>query len=101
MCVCVCVCVCGCVCVCVLWNEKRGHQLVFHVSTLQLVTAISSVQLKFDIYIYIFVPFCMHAPFCWHSINDECVGDYYSRIRACGADVSTHRNIRLYLLLRQ
>ena len=21
-------CVCVCVCVCVLWNEKRGHQLV-------------------------------------------------------------------------
>ena len=26
------------VCVCVLWNEKRGHQLVFYVPTLQLLS---------------------------------------------------------------
>ena len=30
---------------------------------------IQLVQSKFDIYI-VFVPFCMHPPFCWHSIND-------------------------------
>ena len=31
---------------------------------------IQLVQTKFDIYI-VFVPFCMHAPFCCHSINEE------------------------------
>ena len=40
-----------------------------YLSTLQLITQ-QLFHSKFDIYI-VFVPFCMHAPFSWHSINDE------------------------------
>ena len=55
------------------WEKGSPASISCIYSTKHNSTIIQLVQSKFDIYI-VFVPFCMHAPFCWHSINEEWVG---------------------------
>ena len=58
---------------CVVKWEKVSPAGISCIYSTKHNSAIIQFQSKFDIYI-LFVPFCMHAPFCWHNINEEWVG---------------------------